>query len=1177
MSCNPTAVEPHNLARYTLRVAFFCTFLLIAATIAWGQAGVGGLSGVVTDSTGSLLPNADVQLLAIGTNVTKTMKTTATGLYSFAALTPGKYRLTATHEGFKTATTPVITVEVDRTSGVDLQLVPGNIVETVKVEADAQVALNTTDSVIGDLISNETLESVPLNGRDPYLLVQLAPSVVPANGSLNQTGEWNRPGIGVSAFHINGLPEGSLQYLLDGSALTIAGYGVASTSPALTPALDSLQEFRLETSNTSATVRSSGSGVLSLATKSGGNSIHGSAFFFDRPNGMNANDPFNKASQLSAGLKNQPPAFFRRQWGGSFGGPIRKDKIFVFGDYEQTRAQSVSTETTTVPTDDEKKGNFADVPVIYNPFEIDANGARMPFASNSIPVGMQSQVAQNMQKLIPEPNRAGEGPYHSNNFFDAGSSPNNYDKFDVRPDYYINKNHLFFGRYSYMKAVYGNPDHFHNGADPGYYTDFTLGQNALLAYNYTLNSNNLFQMRYSFARHAENQPAKAGLPTLTDLGFPAELAAESQVRALPDMGISGQSGVGSGIYSTGFKFISMYHDASIMLDSIRGRHEVKVGFEWRKDLENMGQPIAPNGSYSFDTTATSSTTYGNDGYSYASYLLGMGNPSEASYSFTKDPFIAEAAPYYAAFAEDTYRVTSKLTVVAGLRWEVIGGRTERFNRLEYFDPNATTTVDGVSLQGGEVFVKNHASPFTSNLKDFGPRLGLNYRVGPKLVAHAGGGIFYGPGARGIGLPATDSDSYGSQTVWNATTFDQYGNSKMLNSVDNPFPNGLTNMSQGTLGLLTNLGGSITTVLRSQPDNSAYNWNAGLQYELARTLTVSADYVASRGLHEYYGNGGGGAISLNQLTFGQIEQYNTQLDSSVPNPYVSIITDPTSPIYHSSTIPLWQSISSYPQFTSGSPGSGASLAAPGLFDTNYNAMVLKAEKKFSSHWTTQAAFTWSKSMSDGNSGAYSYVLSNSGIQNWHDLKRERSVSAQDVPVSFIVASSYDLPIGAGRLINVQSRVANEVIGGWSINAQLAASGGVPVPVSGSFPNQSRFFNQRPDLTCDPAKGAPHSTKQWFLPACYAAPASPYVPGNSPQLLSGVRGDGTHNLDLSLFKSVHLGGERNVQFRAEFFNFTNTTQLSLPNATWNPNNLSTFGQVTSASSTPRQIQFGVRYSF
>jgi hypothetical protein len=183
----------------------------------------------------------------------------------------------------------------------------------------------------------------------------------------------------------------------------------------------------------------------------------------------------------------------------------------------------------------------------------------------------------------------------------------------------------------------------------------------------------------------------------------------------------------------------------------------------------------------------------------------------------------------------------------------------------------------------------------------------------------------------------------------------------------------------------------------------------------------------------------------------------------------------------------------------------------------------------------------------------------------------------VPYSFIVTSSYDLPLGRGRLIDTGSRVFDSAVGGWSLNVVLAVSSGIPIPVSGSFPNQSTYFNQRPDLTCDPGKNAPHSAAQWFLPNCYAAPASPYVAGNSPRLLSSVRADGTHNLDLSVFKNFPLGGEGNLQLRVEVFNFANSVQLGLPNSNWNPNNLATFGRITSASSTPRQIQFGARYTF
>jgi hypothetical protein len=1101
---------------WSLFVAYFT-----CPTFSSAQSGVGSIDGSVTDPTAARVSEATVELVSEATHATLTTITGDSGRFTFTALSPGDYHVVVKCQGFRITYTNPLTVEVDRTSSVTVALETGSITETVEVSAATQPLLNTTDSSLGNLVDNKTLEAVPLNGRDPFLLVQLSASVVPANGAINNTGEANRPGLGVSAFRINGLPEGALTYMFDGSSLSISGYGDSATSPALTPPLDSIEEFRMETSSTSASIRNSGAGVMSMASRAGANALHGSAFFFDRPNGLDANDPFIKAHQIESGLPNNPPEFERRQWGGSAGGPIKRDKLFYFADYENTRAQGIQTETTTLPTDAEKAGNFADVPTIYNPYEVDNAGRRRSFANNVIPANLLSLVALNMQKLYPEPNLPGSGPYHTNNYFDASSYPDDADKFDVRPDYHFDEKRLFFARYSYMKATFGSADHYHNGADPLYYINHTVGQNLLLAHNYATSRNSLMQLRYSYARHAESQPPQSGLLTLTDLGFPAALQAAQTVKALPDIGIAGVNGVGS-------------------------------------------------------QTATSSQTFANDGYGYASYLMGMGNPFEGLTSFTQDLFLAMAAPYYATFGEDTYHIAPRLTVVFGLRWEVFGGRTERHNRLEYFNPAATYSVNGVSMTGGEVFVQDHKSPYTSKLKDFGPHLAINYGLGPSLIVHAGGGIFYGPSARGVGLPFTDSDSFLGKNTWNAVKYDSYGNTVMLHSLDNPFPNGLMPLTKGSLGLATNLGHALSTVDRNQPDASAYNWDAGLQYQIGRSISISADYVGSRGLHEAYGNGGLGP-QLNQMSLEQIASYNTKLETQVSNPYISVITDPTSPIYGSPTIPFWEAMSTYPQFTSGSPGSGPTYESFGLLDTNYNALVLKAEKRFTSQWSMQAAFTWGKTMSDGSLGGDFYVLSSTGNQDWRNLKLDYSVDAQDVAHSFIAASSYDLPLGRGRLIDTGSRAFDWAIGGWSLNAVLAVSSGIPIPVSGAFPNQSTYFKQRPDLTCDPGRGAPHSRAQWLLPNCYAVPASPYVAGNSPRLLNSVRSDGTHNLDLSLFKNLHMGGEGNLQLRVEFFNFTNSVQLGLPNSGWNPNNLAGFGQITSASSSPRQIQFGARYTF
>src|SRR5579872_1927029 len=251
---------------------------LLAASQCWAQAGRGGIGGMVTDSSGAVVSGAAVVLADTATSVSQNMQTTASGIYSFKTLIPGDYTLTVTRSGFQKAVNKSIHVEVDHVTTVNVVLTPGAAAEIVDVTEKSGTMLDTTESIVGQLIDNKTLESVPLNGRDAYLLVQLSPGVTPVNGELNQTGAWNRPGIGVSAFRINGIQEGTITYVEDGSPLTILGYGSASTSPALTPPLDSLQEFRLVTNNMNTSVASMGSGVISLVSKSGTNHPHGTAF-----------------------------------------------------------------------------------------------------------------------------------------------------------------------------------------------------------------------------------------------------------------------------------------------------------------------------------------------------------------------------------------------------------------------------------------------------------------------------------------------------------------------------------------------------------------------------------------------------------------------------------------------------------------------------------------------------------------------------------------------------------------------------------------------------------------------------------------------------------------------------------------------------------------------------------
>jgi hypothetical protein len=640
-------------------------------------------------------------------------------------------------------------------------------------------------------------------------------------------------------------------------------------------------------------------------------------------------------------------------------------------------------------------------------------------------------------------------------------------------------------------------------------------------------------------------------------------------------------GVGSATWATGFKFAAMNHDAIVSIDTLHSRHDIKFGFEYRKDLQNMGQPIAPNGQYGFDTTATSSTTFAGDGYGYASFLLGMGTPGGEGLAFTRDAFPKESDSYYGFFGEDTFRATEKLTLNVGLRWEIFGPAKERHDELEYFDPAATYTLNGVSLRGGEVFAHGGKSPYTTNLRDLAPRFGVAYRPLRHLVMHGGGGIFYGPNPAAVGLPLANGDSFSSQSTWLSTTTDSFGNSVMLNPLHNPFPNGLVPLTRGADGLATNLGNVVDTVYRSEPTPAAYNWNGGLQYEFPHDVMVSATYVGSRGIHDVLGNGASGP-DLNQFSLQTIAQYNTRLYDQVPNPFLNAITDPTAPFYNQPTIPRWQALAAYPQYAacSGLPCRyfmGVQLNQLPLTSSIYHGFDLQVEKRLSSHFQAMVSFTAAKTISTGSNGAYSYVMQAAGYQDWRNLNLERALDPQDVSRSLSMAMFYDLPIGRGRLINTGSGWANYVVGGWTANTVVSFSTGVPIIVTSDFPNRSPFFDQRPDLTCDAAKGARHGADQWFLPNCFAVPASPFVAGTAPRVLPDVRADGVHNVDFSIFKNFPIGEHKNLQFRAEAFNFTNSVQLGKPNSFWNPVDLSTFGQITYASSTPREFQFGGRFTF
>jgi hypothetical protein len=1215
-----------NAAVVTRLVQCILLLFLFSSIAGYGQAGRGAINGSITDQTGAIIPGAKVTLLNKANGVTVHTTTNSSGNYAFISLNPGVYSITANEKGFVTIVHDDVTVTVDQTTTVNLTLQIGSVSNVITVKGTAGL-IESSNSTVGQLISAATIDRVPLLTRDVYDLVQLSPGVTPANGAANSSSSQaissitsGRPGISVSSYTINGAIVGSVYYMVDGSPIGVAENNSAAILPAMGIPEDAVQETRVETQNTPASYQSGGAGVISLATKSGGDRFHGDVFGVFRPNILASNEYFNKQSQLSSGTANTPPSFHRYQEGGSIGGPILHSKLFFFADYEATQqALFDGSNTFTVPTSAERTGDFsADSFTIYNPMVPDnPDGTRQPFANNIIP--NPNPIALKFLAEMPKCNMPNPTTCDSatdgavNNLYVPGVDPSTAQKFDIRMDFEQSEKQHIFGRFSFDRLSSSLVNAFNNMWDPFYAQNITNGRNILLADDYAFNANTVLQLRYSFTRHYEDQggdPRQNGFD-ITTLGFPASLAAEENYKTLPyvifnDVG----GGVGGTANYNTFIYASENSDISASMTRVQGKHEISTGFEYMRRFLNVGQPPAPSGAYYFDNSATDqSVASGVGGSDFASFLVGMGTPpGTESVNFTKDLFVAESSPYYAAFVQDTYRPLQNLTITAGLRWDVFGGRNERHNRLEYFNPNVSATADSVSYTGAEVYVNgSNRSPFATNLSDFGPRLGFAWQPVTRVVVRGGVGIYFGPSPEMAGSALLDSDGFSSTTNWNATCYNNDGNTVYngtsgcagaapnspapsdtgIYSLSNPFPNGVVPVfNTPPSGLANNLGTTLNTVLRSQRTPTTYNFNMNVEYQFPREVVLDLGYVGSRGLFLPMGS-----FDSNTLSLETIGKYGAALCVDPSNPACQNVPNtwgPTQPAtnanYGSSTVPLWVSLQQFPQFGNGSYGSGNGVLLNGYpgGDSEYSSMQAKLQKRLSSHITTLGSFTWAKLITDDGNPPLGFVGSHGGAaQDTKDLRYEHSVSPQDVKYQFTGMVSYDLPVGPGRAIQ-PDRAANIFLGGWTANGILYLSTGIPIasPVVGA---PVSYFNQRPNLTCDPSKGAPHTATTWFNSTCFTLPSSSFVPGTAPAYLDHVRTMGSRDLDISLYKSFSMGEARNLRLDVSSYNLTNQAQLGMPgvpsitDVLTQPSVAATFGTITSTVNTPRQFQFGARFTF
>jgi Carboxypeptidase regulatory-like domain len=1203
----------------TLRLLLGAMFVLLCMPLlASAQAGRGSVSGTITDPGGAVVPDAQVALLNGATGVTLHTITTSAGLYTFISLNPGVYQVTASKAGFASVAQDKVTVSVDQTTEVNIMLRVGTATEKIVVTEGTDL-VEPTNSTVGSLIPAEAIDRVPLLYRNVFDLIQLSAGVTPANGSPNssdsvisiQNISVGRPGVDVSSATINGAVVGSVYYMLDGSPIGIAENNSAAIIPAMNIPEDGVQEVRVETQNTSASYQSGAAGVISLVSKSGTNRFHGDVFGVFRPDVLSANELFNKQNEASLGLSNTPPNFYRYQEGAAIGGPIKKDKIFFFADYEATQQQQFEgIDNFTVPTSAERTGDFSKMGfTIYDPTKPDnPDGTRQPFPGNIItnpnPIGLL--FLSKMPKCnIPSPTTCDSATSDvQNNFGLPGLDPFHGHRFDIRVDWNQSEKQRIFTRFSYDRLVFATANVFTSGQDINFAQNVTNGRNILVADDLTLNPTTVLNLRYSFTRHYEKQggPPSFLSTDITKLGFPASLAAQEVFKTLPfvlfnDVG----QGVGGTADFNNFVYASENSDVNATITKVWGKHAISTGFEFMKRYLNVGQPPAPAGAYAFDVSATDQTVASASGGSdFASLLVGMGMLDETANNggypnFTKDIFAAESNPYYAAFVEDTYHPTKTLTITGGLRWDIFGGRNERINRMEYFNPNATNTANGVSYTGAEIYVNGgNRSPYTSRLHDFGPRLAFAWQPVTHLVLRGGAGFYYGPSTHNVASALSNSDGFSSSTTWNATCLNADGNTVFNTgnapcvagqadnftvpfSLSNPFPNGVVpTLASAPSGLANNLGTTLSTVLRSQRTPTIYNFNLAVEYELPHQMVVTVGYVGSRGLFLPFSN-----VDLNQLDLGTINKFQSALrNTTVPNQWAAIQPS-TNANFGSPTVPLFVSLQQYPQFGNGNYGAGNGVIVHGYpaGDSEYSSLQTKVQKRLTGHFTTLATFTWGKIMTDDGNPPLGFVGTHNGAaQDWHNLRFEHSISPQDVKYQFTGQASYDLPVGKGRAVNLNG-FSNSVLGGWTVNGIVYLSTGVPIasPSSGVSPS---FFSQRADLTCDPSKGAPHTVAAWFNDTCFAIPANAFVPGTAPAYLDHVRTKGARDVDLSLYKTFLIGETKALRFDVSSYNISNTPQLgypSVPNITTATTQSVPFGNITNTINTPRQFQFGARFTF
>jgi hypothetical protein len=1159
---------------YSILAATALFFANISPTPLYGQSYFAGLRGTITDTSGAAVANAKVTMVDQATGIPRETVSGADGLYVFNQVVPATYMVRVEVSGFKKLEHHDVLIGTQEFVTLDLKLELGQVTQTVEVKATVP-QIETANASEGEILTSNQLQTLPDFGRNVFTFSRIAQNVVPAGHGTSVAMQTQSA---VALTSINGGMLWQNEFLIDGINDT-AWFG----EPLIVPSLEAVAEAKVQTNTYDAEVGRTGGGVWNVTLKSGTNDIHGTLYGSIRRNAMDANIFFNNAHPGGA-IKLSPIP--DNTWAGSLGGPVYiphlydgRNRTFFFFSEEGYDDSTASATTYYVPTQAERQGNFTltvakgGAPlVIYDPLTTVQNGSTYTrqtftseYGSNAIPSSRINTIGFNIASYYPTPTST--PAYYGAADITASSTA------ESRARQEIGKLDEDFTKWwrasvSFQKQVSVAPgaDYFGGPAAPDQWRLNRTADATAVHSIFTISPTTVLAVRYGFNRFPNyffDVSQLEGFNPAT-LGFPTSYTSQMMGFRFPI--VSCKTILAGDSLSNGNGSLNNYYsnNLSAILSKTVGRNSFKGGFDFRRMAVkgyNFGQEA---GNWAFNGVFTQSSPTSplpGTGADLADMLLG--------YPSSGDTLIAaqltDYTNYYGIYGQDDIRVTRKLSVNLGLRWERENGLQEVQNRLytafNESEANPLAASAGVTANGVVEFAGQGGAPTfvgSPTPNKFGPRIGAAYQIDDKTVIRGGWGLIWAP-QESPGSPLAPA-GYASDTAYVAST---NNNATPANSLSNPFPNGLLPLVGTSQGALTGVGQAVTIWNPTSRSPRIQQFSVDVERELPGRIVFSVGYLGNRGTH-LTGTDAGLDMNQNVLNPSQFSQ-GSALTAQVANPFYG---NGGVGVVGSAKVQASQLLLPFPTF------SGVTFQSTDRNHSHYDSLVIKAEKRMSNGVSFLSTITWARSYDLASVGNV-LVSGPSGLQDPFNVGAEYAASSWQPPLTWGFLTIYELPFGKGKHFLSNNRALDYLVGGWQWNGVAYYRTGFPLGIVQATNYNSAFgyAAQRPNATgvSPHMPGAMESNMNDYINPLAFSTAPQFTFGNVGRTIP-MRGPGQANWDMSIHKTVPITERFKAQFRAEALNVFNTPMFDGPNTSYGS---ASFGRITSQDNISRELQICLRF--